>query len=281
MRIRRRALLALMGTWLLVGCKPDAALKKSEVIGEGVSPKQHPGPGEPHSAGGAVPDLGPGPSAAAQGHGVISGTVTFVGKAPKPVEIDTSMDPACGLAGGGKVYAEQVVVNGGKLQNVYLYVKAGPEAAVSAGPMTNQPVVMDQRGCRYIPHVIGVMAGGTVEFQNSDATMHNIHTMPTMVGNETIDVSHGPRGQPVLKRLNKPELMIPVRCNNHPWMNAFINVAPTPYFAVTDAAGHFTIRGLPAGTYTIGAVQEKMGEKTMQVTVPANGAAAANFAFGQ
>ena len=280
MKVLRGTSLALMATVLLVGCKPDAALKKSETIGDGVSPAHQPGAAEPHSADGAVPNLGPGPSASSYS-GSVSGTVSFVGQAPKRVEIDTSMDPACSFASAGKVYAEQVVVNKGKLQNVFLYVKAGPDAAMSAGPLTNQTVVLDQKGCQYMPHVIGVMQGGTVEFRNSDPTMHNIHTMPTTVGNETIDVSQGPKGQPVLKRLAKTELMIPVRCNNHPWMNAFINVAPSPFFAVTDAAGNFTIHGLPAGTYTIGAVQEKLGEKTMQVTVPANGAGTAKFSFGQ
>jgi hypothetical protein len=125
------------------------------------------------------------------------------------------------------------------------------------------------------------MQGGSVEFRNSDLTMHNIHTMPTVVGNESIDVSEGPKGQPVTKQFAKPELMIPVRCNNHPWMNAFINVSQTPFFAVTDASGKFSITGLPAGEYTLGAVHEKLGEKDIQVTVPAKGTATADFSFAR
>jgi hypothetical protein len=73
--------------------------------------------------------------------------------------------------------------------------------------------------------------------------------------------------------------MIPVRCNNHPWMNAFINVAPTPFFAVSDAQGHFTITGLPPGNYVLGAVHEKLGEKEINLTVPATGATKATFTF--
>jgi plastocyanin len=141
------------------------------------------------------------------------------------------------------------------------------------------PVTLDQKGCQYIPHVIGVVQGGSVAFLNSDVTMHNIHTKPTVVGNQTIDISQGPRGTPVTKQFMKPELMMPVRCNNHPWMNAFINVAPTPFFAVSDAQGHFTITGLPAGNYVLGAVHEKLGEKDIPVTVPATGEAKANFTF--
>lgn len=250
----------LVGVVLLAGCRPDASGKKIAAPGD-------------------EPTVKHGPQVAY--HGTISGSVSFAGKAPARVEIDTSMDPACSFGGAGKVYAEQVVVNKGKLQNVFLYVKAGPDAAMSAGPLTEQPVVMDQKGCQYVPHVVGVMQGETVEFRNSDSTMHNIHTMPVTVGNETVDVSQGPKGAPVVKRMVKQELMMPVRCNNHPWMNAFINVSATPFFAVSDATGNFTIQGLPPGTYTLGAVQEKLGEKTIQVTVPADGAGTANVSFGQ
>jgi plastocyanin len=213
----------------------------------------------------------------------VTGTVAYAGKAPAKVLIDTSMDPACSL-NGEKVYTEQVVADGGKLANVFVYVKSGPAAAMNAAdgssnPGAPKPVVLDQKGCQYVPHVIGVMAGGTVEFRNSDPTMHNIHTMPTEVGNEAIDVSQGPKGAPKDKVFQKPELMIPVRCNNHPWMNAFINVSATPFFAVTGADGSFALRGLPPGDYVLGAVQEKLGEQTLKVTVAANGTATAGFSF--
>jgi len=212
--------------------------------------------------------------------GSISGTVLFKGAVPAVKTIDTSMDPACNLTGPSKLPTEQFVVKGGKLANVYLYVKSGPPEAMSA-PLRATPVVMDQQHCQYVPHVIGVMQGGSVEFRNSDVTMHNVHVTPTDVGNGTIDVTEGPRGQPQSKQFQRPELMIPVRCNNHPWMNAFINVSATPYFAVSDADGHFELRGLPPGNYTIGAVHEKMGEKTMQVTVTAHAATKADFSFAQ
>ena len=141
------------------------------------------------------------------------------------------------------------------------------------------PTVLDQRNCQYVPHVIGVFAGGLVEFRNSDSTMHNIHTMPTVIGNETVDISQGPKGSPVTKKFTNAELMMPVRCNNHPWMNAFINVSPTPWFAVTDQNGHFDLKGLPAGDYTLGVVQEKLGEKTIQIKVTPNGTAKADLSY--
>ena len=283
--------MASLGLILLAGCKPDPAIEKSKVIGAGMKPVGDPPATEPQSPTAAVPrlaenDASPGSAPASPG-GDVQGTILYSGAAPAKVLIDTSMDPACGMGmgqGAGKIYSEQYIVNAGKLANVFLYIKAGPPAAMQAGSRpassaASGPVVLDQKGCQYTPHVIGVAAGGLVEFRNSDPTMHNIHTMPTVVGNETIDVSQGPRGTPQVKQFNKAELMIPVRCNNHPWMNAFVNVSATPYFAVSDKAGHFVLHGLPAGQYTLAAVHEKLGEKTMQITVKPNASASAEFSF--
>jgi len=220
----------------------------------------------------AVPASGISESQAPDGpSGTVSGTVNFAGAPPHFPVIDTAMDPACSLGKASSTLpVEQIAVTKGKLANVFVFVKSGPAGAMQAGPRSMQPAVLDQQGCRYTPHVIGVMAGGYVEFRNSDPTMHNVHTMPTDVGNETIDVSMGPRGQAITKQFARPELMIPVRCNNHPWMNAFINVSATPFFAVSDADGHFVLRGLPPGDYMLGAVQEKLGERDVHVTVNPN-----------
>jgi len=209
--------------------------------------------------------------------GTVSGTIHLSGKPPAPVKIDMSMDPVCSITGGDN-FAEQYVVHDGKLANVYVYIKSGPPAAMSATVSMPAPVVMDQVGCKYVPHVIALMRGGSVEFRSSDGTMHNIHTMPA-TGEQPIDFSQGPKGTPQAKQFNHPEEMMPVRCNNHPWMNAFINVSATPFFAVTGAEGHFSISGLPAGTYTLAAVHEKMGEQTITVAVEPKGTAKGDFSF--
>lgn len=250
----------------VIGCKPDA-LVRSDPSSKGSSPNSSVGRGS-----------NPVEAPIAGGSETINGTVAYSGKLAPKVRIDTSMDPACSLS-GGDIYAEQYAVTNGKLANVFVYVKSGPPALMHAGPTTAQPVILDQKDCRYMPHTIGVVRGGTVEFRNSDPTMHNIHTMPTVVGNEVIDVSQGPRGAPQTKRFDKPELMMPVRCNNHPWMNAFINVSETPFFAVTDSSGRFELHGLLPGDYELGAVHEKLGEQTIRVSIQPQVPAKIDFSF--
>ena len=252
----RASSLLFFATLMLVGCKPDAALKKAEVIGKG-----------------SLPVTTPAPSVDA---GSVTGTIRFNGKAPARTPIDMSMDPACAMS-AAQNSAEQFIVANGKLANVYVYIKSG--AAPSQVPTGTPPVVMDQKGCRYVPHVIALQQGGSVEFRNSDPTMHNIHATPPNDGTPSIDVSQGPMGAPQVRQFTTPQTMLPVRCNNHPWMNAFINVADTPFFAVTGADGSFSIGGLPPGTYTLAAVQEKLGEQDMQIVVPAKGDAKADFTF--
>ena len=268
-RMRSWGMMAAMAGGVLglsmAGCKPGPAVRDAQVIvsgtrDEGPISRRRKAPLDPATL------------------GDVSGTVRFAGKPPAPVKIDMSMDPACSATRGVN-YSEQYVVKDGKLANVYVYVKSGPAAAMGAAEPEPAPVMLDQVGCRYVPHVIAVVQGGRVEFRNSDGTMHNIHTMPAVVGNEVIDISQGPKGAPVTKRFAKPEVMMPVRCNNHPWMNAFINVSATPFFAVTDGDGRFSMQGLPAGKYTLAAVHEKMGEQDMTVTVEPKGTAKADFSF--
>jgi plastocyanin len=209
--------------------------------------------------------------------GTISGTIKFSGNAPKRVEIDMAQDPACSLSTDPNM-SEQYMVRDGKLQNVFVYVKDGLGNKIYPAPTA--PVELDQKGCRYIPHVIGVQVGTPVEFTNSDPTMHNIHTTAETPANPEVDISQPPKGGTTQRIFAKPELMIPVRCNNHPWMNAFINVSPNPFFAVSDASGHFEIRGLPPGAYTLVADHEVIGQQTMQVTVAAKQTATADFTYG-
>ncbi len=212
--------------------------------------------------------------------GAIQGTVHYVKTLPKPIEIDMNQDPACTL--GPTLYSEQYAVsNGGGFANVFIYIKDGLGNRVYAAPTT--PVDIDQKGCRYVPHVVGVMVGQPVRFTNSDPTMHNVHMVPTVAGNAAADISqppaNGANGAQDARTFKSPELMIPVRCNNHPWMQAFINVSANPFFAVSDVSGRYFIKGLPPGTYTVAADQEVAGEKTATVTVPAQGTVTQDFSY--
>jgi len=260
------ACILLAGT---AGCKPSPAVKQAQVIGNGTAPaSDRPAVARPLNAPESRTTLG-----------MVSGTVRFAGTPPPRVAIDMSVDPVC-AATGGENLSEQYVLHDGKLANVYVYVKNGPAAAMGTVEPTPPPVVMDQVGCRYVPHVVALVQGGSVEFRNSDGTTHNVHTMPVVVGDQAINFSQAAKGTPVTKTFSKPETMIPVRCDFHPWMNAFINVSATPFFAVTDAAGHFDINGLPPGRYTLAAIHERLGEQDVTVNVEPEKTAKAEFRFG-
>jgi len=207
--------------------------------------------------------------------GTISGTIHFSGRMPAPIQIDMAQDPACNL--GPTNYTEQYVGKDGGLQNVFIYVKDGLGNKVYPVPST--PVVMDQKGCRYVPHVVGAMVGQRISFTNSDPTMHNVHMLPTVGGNQTVDISQPPNGMAEYREFSQPELMMPVRCNNHPWMQAFINVVTNPFYAVSDSDGRFEIKGLPPGTYTIVADHELLGQQTATVMVGAKQMATQDFTF--
>ena len=189
----------------------------------------------------------------------VSGTVKFDGPAPKAAKIDMSQDPGC----KGMNEAETIVDNGGDLQNVFVYVKDGLGNRTFDVP--KDPVVLDQQGCKYHPHVLGVMTGQTVQIKNDDPTTHNIH--PTPKDNREWNESQPPSSPAIEKNFAREEIMLPVKCNQHPWMKMYINVVKSPFFAVTGKDGKYEIKGLPPGDYTIAFVHEKLGEQDQKVTV--------------
>jgi plastocyanin len=189
----------------------------------------------------------------------VSGQAKMGGIAPKPSKIDMSQDPAC----KGTNEAEAVVVDNGELANVFVYVKDGLGSRTFDVP--KDPVVLDQSGCKYHPHVLGVMAGQTVQIKNDDQTTHNIH--PTPKDNREWNESQPPAAAPIEKSFAREEIMLPVKCNQHPWMKMYVNVVKSPFYAVTDKSGKYEIKGLPPGDYTIAFVHEKLGEQTQKITV--------------
>ena len=208
--------------------------------------------------------------------GTVTGVVRDSKPAPPPVQIDMAQDPVCSMSSGNDMTSDYVV-NHGDLANVLVYIQSGLGNRLY--PITRAPVVIDQKGCRFEPHVAAAMVGQGVHFTNSDDTRHNVHMSPTVAGNNAFDVSQNAHADPVTRYFEAPELMIPVRCNNHPWMHSYISILANPFFAVTGSDGRFTIKGLPPGTYTLTAVHEKLGRKSATITVAANGTVRQTFTY--
>ncbi len=218
--------------------------------------------------------------------GSVSGAIAYNGAPPAPKKIDSSADPVCGQK-NPNLMTEDTVVTDGKLANAFVYIKDGATSdGTKIGDYTfstpSDAVTLDQEGCHYKPHVLGLQANQTLRITNSDPTQHNVHPTPKV--NPEWNQTQPNGAPPIEKKFARAEVLIPVKCNQHPWMKAYIGVLKHPFYAVSGEDGSFTIKGVPPGTYTVAAWHEKGGpngtEKTMQVTVPANGSATADFAFG-
>jgi len=196
--------------------------------------------------------------------GTISGRVFFEGQPPKLMPIRMEADAVCAAQHLEPVYVEGGMVNdNGTLPNVVVYVKSGLGNLEFAAP--GEPVLLNQQGCVFRPHVLGMRVGQSLEVMNSDSTTHNVHPLPRY--NREWNMSQPPDGEPIIKTFTRPEVLIPVKCNQHPWMKAYIGVLSHPYFAVTEDDGAFEIKGLPSGEYEIEAWHEQYGALTQKVTV--------------
>jgi plastocyanin len=170
-------------------------------------------------------------------------------------------------------HQDQVLVEGGKLANAFVYIAEGL-ADYSFDPPAGE-VVIDQVGCIYRPLVVGVRVGQQLTFVNSDPVLHNVHTMPQE--NRGSNLSMPTRGMRLSRKFNEPEVMIRTKCDVHPWMRAFIGVVGHPFFAVTGPDGAFRFDGVPPGDYVVQLWHETLGVQTQKVTVPDKGAARADF----
>jgi plastocyanin len=206
--------------------------------------------------------------------GSVKGTVTYDGP-DEDTPIAMNADPTCASLHPTPVDTNFYAVKDGKLGNVFVYVKSGLEGKSFPAPAEKKE--LDQQGCLYHPRIFGIQVGQTLTIKNSDATLHNIHAMPA--ANTEFN-----QGQPIQnmsfdKTFDKVEVMVPFKCDVHPWMSAHMGVVDNPYYAVSGDDGTFTIDKLPAGTYTLEAWHEKLGTATQQVTVAPNQAADVTFAF--
>lgn len=207
----------------------------------------------------------------------ITGTVTLDGKAPtlKPLAMDA--DPACAKKHTAPVPGEALLLGSGNtMGNIMVYITKGLPAGKTY-PAPTTPVVIDQNGCQYKPHVMGIMVGQPYKILNSDGILHNIHTMSTI--NPQFNKGMTASIKEVTTTFNKPEALFHIKCDVHPWMSAYLGVFTNPFFSVTAADGKFKISGLDPGTYEITAWQERLGTKTATVTVGANDTKTQDFKF--
>jgi plastocyanin len=203
----------------------------------------------------------------------LRGVVKFEGRAPKAKPINMAADPSCAKQHPTPVLSQEVVTDAkGGLQNVIVFVADGLSQQTFEPP--SQPVVLDQKGCMYQPHVLAMQANQRMEVVNDDPTSHNIHPVPA--NNREWNKSEPP-GSKAEETFLREEIAIPVKCNIHPWMRGYVAVFKHPYFAVTGKDGSFELSSLPPGTYTIKAWHEKLGTSTQKITVGANETKAIDF----
>lgn len=207
--------------------------------------------------------------------GTIAGRVAFEGTVPPSPALRVDADPACAAQHPNGLSAETLVVNSGGLENVFVYVKDGLGGYYFDTP--TEPVTLDQKGCRYTPHVFGVRTGQAIEIVNSDPTMHNVHGAGKV--NQQFNFAQVVQGVKNTRTLTAPEVMMPFKCNVHNWMLAYAGVLPHPYFAVTANGGTFELKNVPPGNYTIEAWHEKLGTASQTVTLAEKESKTVNFSF--
>jgi len=208
----------------------------------------------------------------------ITGTVTYDGKIPTLKPVDMGADAACAKMHGTPQPSDVLVLGpGNTMANIMVNVASGLPAGKTY-PAPKDPVVMDQKGCHYEPHVFGLMVDQPFKVLNSDGILHNVHALPKI--NSPFNMAMPPTVKESTKSFGKAEGMFMIKCDVHPWMSSYAGVFTNPFFAVTKADGKFTISGLDAGTYEIQAWHEKLGVQKASVTVTGSETKTVNFKYG-
>jgi plastocyanin len=214
------------------------------------------------------------PAAVAADAGGINGTITYAGP-DTDTPIAMNADPICAGLHPTPVDTNEIATKDGKLANVFVYVKSGLEGKTFPVPAEKREV--DQVGCQYTPRVQGMQTGQTLSVKNTDATLHNVHALPT--ANQEFNQAQPQGLPPIDKVFDKPEVAVHIKCDVHPWMTAWVGVVPHPFYAVSGEDGSFSIKDLPPGTYTLEAWHEKLGTQTQEVTIAPKQTATVSFDF--
>jgi plastocyanin len=214
--------------------------------------------------------------AATAGAGSITGTAVYEGKVPALKPLAVAAEPMCAKKHPTVPNEMLVLGSGNTMANVVVRVVSGLPAGKSY-PAPTTPVTMDQVGCQYVPHVIGLMVGQPLKVLNSDGVLHNVHALPKV--NKPFNMAMPPTRKEATETFTKEEGMFVVKCDVHPWMQSYVGVFSHPFFAVTGADGKYTIKDLPAGTYEVEAWHERLGTQKTKVTVGASDTQTAAFKF--
>ena len=239
-----------------IGCGGGKEVVDEEELGEDDGAVAENTAGD--TAGGTAPAAAT-PAAVADA-ATVAGLVKFEGAAPKMPTVQMAADPYCASAHPTPESDEEVVVGpGGELANVIVYVKNAP-----ATPAPKTAALLDQRGCKYIPHVSAVQAGQPIQIKNSDNTLHNVHAMPKV--NSAFNEGQPMQNMVANKKFDKVETTpFRIKCDVHGWMKSYMVVLPHSYHSVSKMDGAFSIGNLPPGNYTLVAWHEKYGQQE-QVT---------------
>jgi plastocyanin len=191
--------------------------------------------------------------------GVIKGKVVFVGATPAPKKIEVTVDQY--LCGAEKDAEDLLLSPQKEIRNTVVWLENPP--ANAAWPARAEKVEMDQKKCVYIPRIVVVPVGGTVDFLNSDRLLHNIHATPKL--NVSFNRTQ-PKNRTIPITFAKPEI-VHIVCDLHPWMAAWVVVAAHPFYAITGVDGQFVFDNLPPGQYRLQVWHERLGTASAQVTV--------------
>ena len=206
----------------------------------------------------------------------LKGSVKIKGEIPKRGKIPVNADPKCAaMHVKDPLLTDEVVTDAaGNVQWAFVSVKGGLGEQKFVAPKT--PSLVEQKGCRFEPHVLGIMAGQELMFRNQDALMHIVHVVPK--NNKEFGFSQVRQGEERPKVFTGKET-IRLFCDVHPWMVAWIMVLDHPLYTVTGPDGKFKMKGLPPGKYTIEAWHEGYKPVTQEIEVKAKDSKTLNFEF--
>ena len=200
--------------------------------------------------------------------GTISGVVKFAGAAPAPKKLDVSKDKE--VCGASAKTDPSLIVSGENLVNAVVSItdiKSGKKIEL-------KKVTLDQKVCEYRPHVLAFPAGTTLEINNPDGILHNIHSYSKV--NTPFNIAQPKFKKTIEQKIDKPEI-INIKCDVHGWMGGWLFVTDHPYVGVTDNAGSFKLTDVPPGTYTVEVWHETLGKMSQKVTVKGKEDAKVNF----